>query len=315
MMRAPLLIAVLVAMTCAESGRAVEQTDGTYNTNDPTAANIPHWTTGWSQPATEPAGYTYTTGWNYVGTVGTNNASGTYLGNGWVLTAAHVGAGTFTLDGVEYSVIANSARQLGSADLTVFKIASSPALPNLTLSSSDPSAYNTTTQSGGSNVAIIGDGDGGSRTTETWGYNTVTNINQPITPQGTSYVSNDFLTATTTSYGLSNSSQVVVGDSGGGDFIYNSATGHWELAGINEVTGSYENDPTYGNDNLSGFVQIDTYAAEIDAITGVPEPSPGWLLGMGLGVLWIGQRGWQKRVTRGAGIALGGTFAPLAQAG
>ena len=300
MIRAHLLIAVLVAMTCAEPGRAVELTTGTYNTNDPTDADIPNWTSGWSQPATEPTGYTYTTGWNYVGTVGTNNASGTYLGNGWVLTAAHVGAGTFTLNGVGYTVVANSAQELGVADLTLFKIASPPALPNLTLSSSDPSAYNTATQTGGSGVAMIGYGDGGSRTIETWGYNTVTNVNQSITPENTSYVSNDFLTATTTSDKLSNSAQVLVGDSGGGDFIFNSVTGRWELAGINEVTGNYENDPTYGNDALSGFVQLDTYAAQIDAIMSAPEPSTWLLLGAGLGALWIGQRYRTKRVARAA---------------
>ena len=299
-MRIHLLIAILVATTCAEPGLAVELTNGTYNTNDPTAANIPDWTSGWSQPTPEPTGYTYTTGWNYVGMVGTNNASGTYLGNGWVLTAAHVGAGTFTLNGVAYSVVADSAKQLGDVDLTVFKIASPPTLPSLTLSFGDPSAYDTATQTGGSGVAMIGYGEGSSRTTETWGYNTVTNINQTVTPQSTSYVSNDFLTATTTSDGLSNSAQLIVGDSGGGDFIYNGATGRWELAGINEVTGNYENDPTYGNDALSGFVQLDTYAAQIDAITGAPEPSTWLLLGTGLGALWIGRRYGTKRVERPA---------------
>ena len=282
-MRAHFLITVLAAMTGAAPSRAVEQTNGTYNANDPTSADIPSWTSGWSQPATEPTGYTYTTGWNYVGTVGTNNASGTYLGNGWVLTAAHVGSGTFTLNGVAYGALANSVQQVGSADLLLFKIASPPTLPNLSLSFGDPSAYNTATRMDGSSVAMIGYGDGGSRTIENFWQNTVIYINQTVKVPDTSYASNDFLTATTTSYGLSNLSQLVVGDSGGGDFIYNAAAHGWELAGINEVT--------YGNDAASGYVQLDTYAAQIAAITGVPEPSTWAMLVLGaLGAVGVALR-------------------------
>jgi hypothetical protein len=46
-----------------------------------------------SAPASDP-------GWSYVGQL--NGASCVYLGNGWVLTAGHVGEGTVSLNGTAY---------------------------------------------------------------------------------------------------------------------------------------------------------------------------------------------------------------------
>lgn len=79
-------------------------------------------------------------GWNYVGTV--NGASGVYLGNGWVLTAAHVGVSSFTLSGVTYSPNSGATRlhngDSSNADLILFHLATSPNLPWLTIGSSTP---------------------------------------------------------------------------------------------------------------------------------------------------------------------------------
>lgn len=69
-------------------------------------------------------------GWDYVGTI--NGASGVYLGNGWVITASHVGASTFTLGATSYSPVANSAVRIlntdplfanWATDLVVYKVA------------------------------------------------------------------------------------------------------------------------------------------------------------------------------------------------
>src|SRR5262249_11495973 len=45
------------------------------------------------------------TGWDYVGTIvgGSGVFLGNYAGSYWVLTAGHVGAGTFTLGGMTYA--------------------------------------------------------------------------------------------------------------------------------------------------------------------------------------------------------------------
>lgn len=252
--------------------RAVEMNGG-YDATPPTNSDIPNWVTigstgvsGW--------GASGITGWNYVGQIG--SASGVYLGNGWVLTAGHVGIGNFTLAGTTYTAISNSARTIsdvnGTADLCVFQIATSPTLPGLMLSTSLPIAFPATQTP--STVAMLGFGGGHGLT---WGFDTVTEINELVTPGGLSYVSNDFLTDNgTNTYSnsngtshitITNNSTVVGGDSGGGDFTFNATTKKWELMGINEVTGTYSNSTV----TFSGMVQLDTYAAQINAIVNPPD--------------------------------------------
>lgn len=217
-------------------------------------------------------------GWNNVGQV--NGASGVYLGNGWVITAGHVGAGNFTLNGTTYAAVAGASMSVtngsDTADLTLFRISPQPGLAPLILSTTDPKAMSTTAQ--GSSVVMAGfGGDGNNRT---WGTNNITFINQSITLDGTPYSSNDFLTISqtftegrTTSNNLT---QVVVGDSGGGDFIFNSSSSQWELAGINEVNGTVTLtiNGTATTYTMSGMVQLSTYAAQINAIIAPPVDSP-----------------------------------------
>jgi hypothetical protein len=87
------------------------------------------------------------------------------------------------------------------------------------------------------------------------------------------YISNDFFTdngpISNGSYNLNNQSTVVSGDSGGGDFSYNTTTQKWNLIGINEVTGSYSNSSV----TFSGMVQLDTYVSQINAIA-FPADTP-----------------------------------------
>ncbi|MCE0496608.1 MAG: serine protease [Methylacidiphilales bacterium] len=307
---------LILAMAFANPGRAVQIEPGmTYNTTAPTGTNVPNWDTGWAQPAGEPEG-TNVTGWDYVGQV--NGLSGTYLGDGWVLTAAHVGAGNLTLDGQTYDVLSNTTQDIyatsNQVDLVLFQVDTTSTtgatldLPALTISTNDPTAfaYGTT----GSSVVMIGYGGG----SKSWGLNTVTLVNYttPVSAGGHNYVSNDFFTYTgTTTYGnesVTNDAQLVSGDSGGGDFIYNAATGQWELAGINEVKGTFTNNQDE-TQNLSGFVQLDTYEPQIEAdITAVPEPPAPLLLGFGLVLLW-GVKRLRRRL--GAPTASKGTCCQL----
>src|SRR5271154_3302761 len=302
-MRTDILAAGLLSvltMAFAGTGHAVES-GSSYLTSAPTSAGIPNWGTGWSQPAGETGG-NYVTGWNYVGQINGDD-SATYLGDGWVLTAAHVGAGTFDLNGNAYAEIPGSAQSIanasGTADLTLFRINTTSTtngfvlgLPQLTISMNDPIAFAFGVT--GSGVVMVGYGG---RQGETWGFNTVTQINQPITLQGASYVSNDFFTVLgansynnpggSGSQSITNNAQLVGGDSGGGDFIFNSATGQWELAGINEAVGT-----TNQGQYVSAFVQLDSYAAQIEAdMTPVPLPPSLWptLLGLG-GLATLGHR-------------------------
>jgi hypothetical protein len=102
-------------------------------------------------------------GWNYVGTV--DFASGTYLGNGWVITAAHVGSismGTnFTLDGYgTYACNGNVVRLTDpntslDVDLQMFQISGTPSLP---LPNLQPLNIAGTTPAAGTPLYMVGYG-------------------------------------------------------------------------------------------------------------------------------------------------------------
>lgn len=264
------LLAIAVSVFAAQPANAV-QTSGSYVTTPPTVSG---WSTGWGT-SNDLNGIT---GWDYVGRVG--SASGIYLGNGWVLTAAHVGIGNFTLSGVTYNAVSGSAQQVDSpADLTLFQIASNPGLPTLTLADS---SFSLTPYS--SQAVLIGYGDGGSRTNKTWGQNTVTDINQTALVE--TYTSTDFEMRYGTTYGTAagyyglgsapypffttatNNSTLAVGDSGGGDFV--KVNGVWQLVGVNEAVNTTTHD--------SYSVQVSTYSTQIKQITSVPEASSTALL-------------------------------------
>lgn len=295
-------LVLLLAASCSRLVAIENVATGTYNETAPTSGNIPNWQTGWTQPAVQPSGYTSTTGWNYVGTVAgsLSTASGVYLGNGWVITCAHVGPGTFKLNGTSYGYVPNSMRTFTTplmvttssssgtststtnfqADFILFQISPAPALPVLPLRASDPVTYS-------SQVAMLGFGDGGPQTSETWGLDTIVAIDELLTPDGTALQSNDFLTLDGTNtfetsrnhfVTITDNYQVVGGDSGGAEFIYNSAQSRWELAGINEVNGTATT-PT-GTETFSGFVQLNNTTvstSSTDTMTGVTTTSTGTL--------------------------------------
>lgn len=269
---------VILALCFTGEAWAVE-VGSNFQTTAPSGTDIANWNAGWAESGI--------TGWNYVGEIN-GAASGTYLGDGWVLTAGHVGPGTFDLDGNSYSEISGSARTIGSADLSLFQIDTTSttgavlSLPSLILSAAAPVPFNGTA---GSSVVMTGYGDPGQ--SESWGVNTVTQIDQLVTLPGTSYLTTDFLTAsgTTTAGGnsITNSALLIGGDSGGGDFIRNPVTGLWELAGINEAVGTSDQGQT-----LSAFVQLSAYAPQIEAIVQpVPLPATVWLLLGGIGGLGV----------------------------
>jgi hypothetical protein len=311
------LLLVAVAFTAGLHVRAVEM-NGSYDSVEPADVTVPGWDSGWGAPDV--------TGWDYVGSIG--GTSGVYLGDGWVLTAAHVGAATFILDsgpgagtyqpsGLTYSFTTQTNTGSDPADLTLFQIKNAPSslvLPELSLATSEPSQF--LYDSTGSNTVMIGFGDGGTTSPtdqslfKTWGQATVDLDNQGIQVKAGSktYVSADFITVdNTVSKGRGNTStndsQLVSGDSGGGDFIYNSSLGKWQLAGINEATGSavleyYQNQwqlvdtadagATNVQDiSLSAMVQISSYESQINEDMEAPEP-PVWLLaGSGLAALFV----------------------------
>jgi hypothetical protein len=155
--------------------------------------------------------------------------------------------------------------------MILFQVTPAPNLPALPLRSSNP------VENSGK-VVMIGYGDGGSKTNETWGYNTVNYApSYYLNLTGTSLWSNDFITldGTTAEY------QVVGGDSGGADFIYNSTLQRWELAGLNEgnspgsfsafvqlnnstFTTAYSNTPATGE--TTTYTGTTVYASQIEQL-------------------------------------------------
>jgi hypothetical protein len=259
--------------------QAIETVSGgstTYQTSDTITSSLASWSTGWGAGPD---------GWNYVGKV--SDASGVYLGNNWVLTAAHVNNPvSFTLNGniynatgVSYTNFTNGLTGGATADLHLFQIygtsttGTNISLPPLSLSTTLPA-----TSGPSAKVVMIGYGGASGQGAESWGINTVyVRTQYPVTVD--SYQSIDFATINSgTSY-----SSVVLGDSGGGDFMKVGST--WQLAGINEAVISYSgtNPLTGTNYTGSAFVQIGEYSAQLSAIVNsVPEPSAAGLAVLGV---------------------------------
>ncbi|MFM7244944.1 MAG: trypsin-like serine protease [Planctomycetaceae bacterium] len=242
-------------------------------------------------------------GWANVGVLGIG--TGVYLGNDWVLTAAHVGGGSIVLNGGTYAMLAGSGTTLtnngaagksATADLFMFRLASTPpGLSGVTIASA--------TTTNGSGVTMIGSGrDRGaftqwsvnqSTTPWTWtevssggnaaGYKTLATRSMRW---GTNTVSSsalwiddgfgDTFMLGTTFNDLgppSNEAQAAYGDSGGGVFRKNGSL--WELAGITLTVGGYSGQPDPGANAIYGDA---TYAADLSfyrsqIVTIVPEPS------------------------------------------
>jgi len=210
---------------------------------------------------------------DYVGTI--NGASGVYVGNGWVLSVAHLGVSagdTYTLDGVTYTVASVVSIGTGT-DLVMFSLVSTTTeqatllatLGSLTIATSVPTVN--------SLVALVGYGDSdgvGGTTTLTTGTSRVSEVNKSVTPTGSSYVTTDF-------YAVGNSTYVTGGDSGGGAFV--KVGNSWVLTGILEAQLTSNGTPAG-----SAAVELSAYATEIAsvmAVTPVPEPGVAFLWGMG----------------------------------
>jgi hypothetical protein len=251
-------------------------------------------------------------GWANVGKLygSLATASGVYLGNGWVLTAAHVGGGTVDFAGQPYDMKPGSWHRLHhpslpgwEVDLGLFQLTETPQdLPSLTISQTAPAVSS----------SVVGIGYGLNRAAEPsawdanwnlvsppgqfrgfylettrkkrWGTNQLDDAGLSVSEAwGDTYT----LDMTFDEFGGDDfEMQAVLGDSGGGLFYKRGDA--WELAGIIIWRSLYKN-PNQPEDtavftNQSFAADLSRYRPEIMGI--VPEPSAVvMLLGLGIGCL------------------------------
>jgi hypothetical protein len=262
-MRTWLVLAVALLAAGPSGGIAIVSGNGGGNT---------------TPPADDP-------GWDHVGIRASGNLAAVYLGNGWMITANHVGAGDVILGGVAYPWIPGSAHQLtnpgGSlSDLVVFRLRTEPPLLWLPIRSTTPPV--------GTSLVIVGRGQ--QRTTATtwrghngyqlgtsgymrWGTNVVlqTNVTLPISGTTTTGFSMIF----SETGGTPDEAQGTPGDSGSAVFVKNGDT--WELAGLAHTIENYTGQPTdvvlFGNKTMMSDLSV--YAAQINALVATPACADG----------------------------------------
>jgi hypothetical protein len=222
-------------------------------------------------------------GWANVGLRGSVTA--VYLGNGWVLTANHVGVGSVSFQGVTYEAIPESKVRFDTApgqvsELIVFRVRGEPALPALELAASPPEP--------GTPVILIGNGR--SRGTPTlwngirgwnrgagaslrWGTNRVEEGRLDVAIHGTR--TRAFSTEFAPDRATLHEAQAAVGDSGGAAFVERGDS--WELAGLVFAVDSFDGQPPgttlYGNRTLAADLSF--YRRQIQAVVRAPACRDG----------------------------------------
>jgi hypothetical protein len=240
-----------------------------------------------SPPADDP-------GWANV--VSPNGCSGVYLGNQWVLTAGHVGAGSIVVGTATFAVQPGSTVRLratdgsGDTDLTLFRLAADPGLPSVPIISAPLSANTAVTMIGcgrtrGAFVSydsswVVGGvpavctGYLWGAPAKNWGTNKIAGTATIDDGYG---VCATYETSFTSGAGATaNEAQGAIYDSGGG--VFAKVGGSWMLAGIMVTVSSYEGQPDgtalFGNATYS--MELSTYRPQIEAVRALSTGYETW---------------------------------------
>lgn len=208
-----------------------------------------------------------------------NGASAVYLGNRWLITAAHVGAGVTTIGETEYQPeeshqLTNPDTPTGLSEMTdllLYRITEDPGLRSLYLSCSTPQlgseivmigagrtrlaalTHWSVTVFGGDNNDIwkeVGKNDfnvrfSGYQTSDDynsrWGQNIVSLTNSRKTSAAGDVLLFHTNFEESLPFSTDHEAQAVLGDSGGGVFQKNYST--WELVGVMQSVRTLDNQP------------------------------------------------------------------------
>ena len=226
--------------------------------------------------------------WANVASV--NGASGIYVGAGWVLTAAHVGAGNTILAGATYQWDGRWQRLTNSdgsfTDLGLFHLKTLPPLSRLNLATTTPPALSQVDliacgRTAGSAETTIGAYQGfywSAAGRLSWGNNKVNQgglgiINAGLGNVTVGYV--DFTNPTTVGATAPTSDEcsAAVGDSGGAVFRKNGSI--WQLVGMIDAVGTFAGQAAstsvYGN--VTYWADIATYRPQIVATLQATAPA------------------------------------------
>ncbi len=235
--------------------------------------------------------------WKYVARLDANNASGVYLGNGFLLTANHVNVPvTALINGGTYLIDASYAPlQIDGADIKLLRILGDPQLASLSLIEAGSTGLNKASTIIGWGVgkgSAVPDrgwnwGDDNSRT-ERWGLNTT--LSNYFISDGQSYLQTTFDRVQG-----NEEAAVAVGDSGSA--LFQKFGSKWELVGITSSVQT-AGQSLYDRDSLlpfdqpdhNFFVPIALHRSSLLAATSspaIPEPSSNLLLLLGTLGLWI----------------------------
>ena len=235
--------------------------------------------------------------WANVGSV--NGGTGEYLGNGWVLTAYHVGAGEIGLDSGTFQTDGRTIRLTNPAypnpldptvtqftDILLFHLILNPSLASLPIVTSTPSTSSTLEMVGFGHIRGSAEKAFGSYTGFDWSASRFKSYgtNKRLPTVGTQ---NDLGYGTLQVFAMNFSqspqttheAQVATGDSGGAVFQNTGTTGNpnWQLAGMIDALASYvypQSASVYGD--YSYIADLATYRSQINTLVATTAGGANW---------------------------------------